>query len=212
MASPRRATSSVRTSATRDSTSATAARPSAREPTAACSISSPRSTRPTTGSSAWPSTRPALPTIDTTIQHTYAAAGTYTAFIASCCRIQANAPPNAHINNPEFDYQVQAVVELGQDNASATTALPPIVTCPQDSVCSFLVPATDPDGDTLTFRLATPSEADGGRVQAARTPAGDERRQHQPDDGRLYLGHDGRDARTCRAEHALLDPGDHRGA
>ena len=32
-----------------------------------------------------------------TAAHTYAAAGTYTAFISSCCRIQANAPPNAHI-------------------------------------------------------------------------------------------------------------------
>jgi hypothetical protein len=54
-----------------------------------------------------------LPVIDTTIQHTYAATGTYTALISSCCRIQANAPPNAHINNPEFDYQVQTVVEVG---------------------------------------------------------------------------------------------------
>jgi hypothetical protein len=111
-----------------------------------------------------------LPVIDTTIQHTYAATGTYTALISSCCRIQANAPPNAHINNPEFDYQVQTVVEVGQDNASATTALPPIVTCEQNSLCTFLVPATDPDGDTLTFRLATPSEDDGGAFKQPGPP------------------------------------------
>ena len=49
-----------------------------------------------------------------------------------------------------------------EQRARATTALPPIVTCLQNSVCSFLVPATDPDGDTLRFRLALPSEADGG--------------------------------------------------
>jgi len=102
-----------------------------------------------------------LPTLDTSIQHTYAP-GTYTARIESCCRIEASATPNAHINNPELDYKVQTVVEIGVNNTSATTALPPIVTCPQNAVCSFLVPATDPDGDTLTFRLATAAEADGG--------------------------------------------------
>jgi cysteine-rich repeat protein len=102
-----------------------------------------------------------LPTIDTTIQHAYAGPGTRIAQISSCCRIQANAAPNAHINNPEFDYKVQTVVTLTTNNSSATTALPPIVTCPQNGVCSFVVPATDPDGDTLTFRLAAPTEADG---------------------------------------------------
>jgi hypothetical protein len=102
-----------------------------------------------------------LPVIDTTIEHTYAP-GTYTARIDSCCRISPAAPPNAHINNPDFDYKVQTLVTVASNNASATTALPPIVTCPQNGLCSFLVPATDPDGDRLTFRLATPSEADGG--------------------------------------------------
>src|SRR5262245_6719299 len=47
-----------------------------------------------------------LPTIDTSIEHTYPSPGTRTAEISSCCRIQANAAPNAHINNPEFDYKV----------------------------------------------------------------------------------------------------------
>ena len=102
-----------------------------------------------------------LPTLDTTIQHTYAP-GTWTARIEDCCRISPQVAPNAHINNPDGDYKVEAVVSIGLNNASATTALPPIVTCLQNSVCSFLVPATDPDGDTLRFRLALPSEADGG--------------------------------------------------
>jgi cysteine-rich repeat protein len=102
-----------------------------------------------------------LPTIDTTIQHTYAP-GTWTARIDDCCRISPLVAPNAHINNPDGDYKVEAVVSVGVNNASATTALPPIVTCPQNGICSFLVPATDPDGDTLRFRLALASEADGG--------------------------------------------------
>jgi hypothetical protein len=102
-----------------------------------------------------------LPALDTSIEHTYAP-GTYTARIDDCCRVSPAVAPNAHINNPDLDYKVQTVVEVGENNASATTALPPIVICEQDSVCTFLVPASDPDGDTLTFRLATASEADGG--------------------------------------------------
>src|SRR5262245_30524618 len=90
-----------------------------------------------------------LPTIDTTIEHTYAGPGTRTAEISSCCRIEANTAPNAHINNPEFDYKVQAIVTLTANNSSATTALPPIVICPQNGICSFVVPASDPDGDIL---------------------------------------------------------------
>ncbi len=101
-----------------------------------------------------------LPTLDTSIEHTYAP-GTYTARVDSCCRISPAAAPNAHINNPDEGYKVQALVSVASNNASATTALPPIVTCPQNGVCSFLVPATDPDGDTLRFRLATAAEADG---------------------------------------------------
>jgi hypothetical protein len=45
-------------------------------------------------------------------------------------------------------------------NSSPVTTMPPIVICPQDSVCTFLVPASDPDGDPITFRLSTSLEAD----------------------------------------------------
>ncbi len=103
-----------------------------------------------------------LPAIDTTIEHTYAAPGNYTARIDSCCRISPSVPPNAHINNPDLDYRVETNVAVGTSNSSPLSALPPIVICTQNSVCTFLVPATDPDGDTITFRLSTPPEADTG--------------------------------------------------
>jgi hypothetical protein len=54
-----------------------------------------------------------FPTIDTTISHTYAADGTYTAGFDDCCRISSNDPPNGHINNPDFGYRVQATVNGG---------------------------------------------------------------------------------------------------
>lgn len=104
-----------------------------------------------------------LPAIDTSITHTYAAPGNYTARVDSCCRISPAVAPNAHINNPDLDYRVETVVAVGMANSSPLTSLPPIVICPQNAVCSFLVPATDPDpGDTLTFRLSTAPEADTG--------------------------------------------------
>src|SRR5262249_26557732 len=40
------------------------------------------------------------------------------------------------------------------------STMPPIVICPQNALCTFAVPATDPDGDPITFRLSTPLEAD----------------------------------------------------
>ncbi len=103
-----------------------------------------------------------LPAIDTTIRHTYGVPGQYVAHIADCCRVSAQVAPNAHINNPDLDYRVETIVKVGMGNSSAVSALPPIVICPQNAVCSFLVPATDPDGDTLTFRLSTAPEADSG--------------------------------------------------
>ena len=103
-----------------------------------------------------------LPSIDTSIEHTYGAPGTYLARIDDCCRISPVIAPNAHINNPDLDYRVETRVVIGMGNSSAVSALPPIVICPQNALCTFLVPATDPDGDTLTFRLSTPTEADTG--------------------------------------------------
>jgi hypothetical protein len=101
-----------------------------------------------------------LPVIDTTIEHTYAAPGDYTARIDSCCRISPVVGPNAHINNPDLPYKVETNVHVPGSNSSPVTTMPPIVTCPQNAVCHFLVPATDPDGDPITFRLSTATEAD----------------------------------------------------
>ena len=103
-----------------------------------------------------------LPTVDTTISHTYANNGTYTAGLDTCCRISASVSPNAHINNPDVSYRVQAIVTVGgtfAGNSSPVSNIVPIVTCFIDSICTFTVPATDPDGDTLKWRLATSIEA-----------------------------------------------------
>ena len=99
-----------------------------------------------------------LPAIDTTITHTYPSAGNFTAAIDSGDRIR-KASPNFHINNAGGGYRVETLVNAGTGNSSPVSALPPIVLCPVNGVCSFTVPGADPDGDPLHFRLSTAAEA-----------------------------------------------------
>jgi uncharacterized repeat protein (TIGR01451 family) len=94
-----------------------------------------------------------LPAVDTTITHTYATGGDFLAFTDSCCRI------GNLINNAGGGYRVETLVNVGSGNSSPVSALPPIVQCPINGLCSFLVPGSDPDGDPLQFRLSTSSEA-----------------------------------------------------
>ena len=91
-----------------------------------------------------------LPAVDTTIAHTYPAAGTYLARTDSCCRISALFGGNFHANNPDGGYRVETLVSVGTGNRPPVSALPPIVSCPLNAVCSFLVPGVDPDGDAMT--------------------------------------------------------------
>ncbi len=102
-----------------------------------------------------------LPALDTTLSHTYAATGNFTAFTYSCCRISASQGVNEHINNPDDFYRVETVINVGTANDSPISALPPIVRCPIDALCSFQVPVTDPDNDPVRFRLSTSAEASG---------------------------------------------------
>ena len=68
-----------------------------------------------------------LPNIDTTLSHTYAAPGDYTAFTDSCCRISAVAGIDEHINNPDGGYRMETIINVGTVNDSPVSALPPIV-------------------------------------------------------------------------------------
>jgi hypothetical protein len=104
-----------------------------------------------------------LPAINTTLSHTYAAPGTYTAFTQSCCRISRFSGVNEHINNPDGFYRVETKVKVGagQGNSSPVSALPAVVPCPRDALCTFTVPAADPNGTPLQFRLSTALEASG---------------------------------------------------
>lgn len=98
-------------------------------------------------------------TAEAHITHTYASAGPFTAFISDCCRLSRSG---GHINNPDGSSRYETVVDFARTSASPVALVAPIVDCPINAVCRFTVPAADPDGQGLAWRLSTAAEAAGG--------------------------------------------------
>ncbi|MBU6281143.1 hypothetical protein KGQ64_02795 [bacterium] len=105
------------------------------------------------------------------VRHTYSGTGPYVARIDDCCRISPCAAPNAHLNNPDGSYRVETIVTPGGGNSSPVTSLPPIVSCPKNGLCTFSVPASDDDGDPVTFRLSTTTESKLTQPGPSRCPS-----------------------------------------
>jgi hypothetical protein len=98
------------------------------------------------------------------VLHRYTSAGPFDARIDSCCRISSPT----HINNPDGFYAVRTTVfpSFGSiGNSSPVSGMPPIIDFCLNRVNTFLVPASDPNLNPLTFRLATGTEAGSGFVQ-----------------------------------------------
>jgi hypothetical protein len=102
-----------------------------------------------------------LPLIDTMVTHSYGVSGDYLANTDSSARISSATAPNYHLNNPNGGYRVETLVNVAPPvaNSSPVSGMPPIVLCPINAVCSFQVPASDPNGDPLNYRLSTAAEA-----------------------------------------------------
>lgn len=106
------------------------------------------------------------------ILHTYAADGPFSAGINSSARIG----PGLLNNRFGGSYQVRTLVNLSVVNNSSVNGngvneavagspvigLVPIVNVAENAAASFLVPAVDPAGKRLRFRLSTDAEAGGG--------------------------------------------------
>lgn len=93
------------------------------------------------------------------VLHTYVQPGIYSAGINSCCRI------STEINNPDGQYSVLTNVNPSfgpAGNASPVSGMPPIIDMCKNFTNTVLVPAGDPNGDVLHFRLANAAEAAGG--------------------------------------------------
>jgi hypothetical protein len=97
-------------------------------------------------------------TDDVGILHTYTGAGPFAANIYSCCRI-------GDLNNRGGgDYRLETLVTPQNGNSSPASLIVPTVRVTERSTgnpAKFLVPASDPDGDRLRFRLSTDEEAGG---------------------------------------------------
>lgn len=90
------------------------------------------------------------------VRHTYPSANNngnpWQAIFASCCKIGSLR------NAANASWRVITQVNLADGNSSPFSNLPPIVTCSKFD-CRFRIPAVDPDGDPLTWRMATRSES-----------------------------------------------------
>ncbi|MEZ4297208.1 MAG: MYXO-CTERM sorting domain-containing protein [Polyangiaceae bacterium] len=85
--------------------------------------------------------------------HTYAMAGSFTAFFQDCCRI------NELVNGAGLDYRVDTVVSLQPGNTSGpVSASPPLVQLQTGGIRTYTWPVLDPDGDPVTCRLGTQAE------------------------------------------------------
>ncbi|WP_375448141.1 beta strand repeat-containing protein [uncultured Fibrella sp.] len=96
---------------------------------------------------------------EATLTHTYSTTASVTAFIESSARLSALK------NNANGNYRITSLVNVGTVNANLPPAstLPPIINLPvSQSAATFTVPATDPDGNPLTFSLATAADLGAG--------------------------------------------------
>ncbi len=92
-----------------------------------------------------------------TLTHSYDNEGPYLAYLEqSGWRLGGN-----HINNSHGTIRMETVVDVSEGSGSATSGLPPIIDCEWGEDCTFTVPANDPDGDDVFFRMATSEEAGG---------------------------------------------------
>jgi len=90
------------------------------------------------------------------VTHTYATSGSFTAATTNCCRIS-----NLQNNSDEYWY-VSTVVAAGNANDSPVSSLPPIVNLSTgNATATYNLPASDPNGNPLTYSIATAADLGG---------------------------------------------------
>ncbi|UOQ97325.1 T9SS type A sorting domain-containing protein [Hymenobacter sp. 5317J-9] len=93
---------------------------------------------------------------ETNIVHTYATTGDFVASFTDCCRL------STLVNNANGAWYVSSAINVGTGNNSPVSTLSPVVNLATGQAnASFLLPASDPDGDPLTFSLATAADLNG---------------------------------------------------
>ncbi|MCO4773224.1 MAG: hypothetical protein KDA24_24535 [Deltaproteobacteria bacterium] len=92
--------------------------------------------------------------------HTYGSDGPFTAWFSSCCRI------GGLVNAANAGFRVQSVIDLsGGNTGGPVSAIPVLAQMVQGGLNVMPLPIAEPDGDAVTCRLATDSEAGWGSRQ-----------------------------------------------
>lgn len=92
---------------------------------------------------------------------TYASTtATYTASFNGCCRISSLS------NNANGNFTVRSIVTVGNNNDAPVSTVPPFISMPVNTAAAtYQLPATDPNGDSLTFSLAPNGSFGSGTSQ-----------------------------------------------
>ena len=83
------------------------------------------------------------------ISYTFPTNGQFKVFYSACCKIS-----NLQ-NNKDQMWYVYTTVDVGSGNNSPVTSLPAIAYVQEGKNATFNIPSVDPDGDLVTYRLAT---------------------------------------------------------
>ncbi|GAB3729089.1 hypothetical protein GCM10027594_11180 [Hymenobacter agri] len=96
---------------------------------------------------------------ETTITHTYATTGNFTASVNDCCRLGGLR------NNSGGSFYQSTLVGVGSGNNSPVSSMPPIVNLAVgQAAATFQLAANDPDGDPLTYSLASSADMNNASV------------------------------------------------
>src|SRR5258706_1965156 len=89
------------------------------------------------------------------VDHTFATTGSFLAFMEGSARLSSPANLGLLQNNGDLSFRVESLVTVGNNNDAPVSTLPPIVNMIIGNLAAtYQIPATDPNGDALTFSLA----------------------------------------------------------
>jgi hypothetical protein len=94
------------------------------------------------------------------VDHTYSSPGNFLAFFEGAARISGPpaTPAGPLQNNGDGSFRVETRVTVGNNNDAPVSTLPPFINLPVGNpAASYIIPATDPDGDAILFTLAPPT-------------------------------------------------------
>jgi hypothetical protein len=86
------------------------------------------------------------------VTKTYSGGGPYLAGVSICCRIN-------YQNGGDSTFLARTLVMPFSGNSSPVSSMVPVLFVPKSGASTFMVPATDPDGDTLRFRMANSADS-----------------------------------------------------